>query len=95
MGVRQTSLEAYRKISESNKDHVMQRKVFNALISLRQATDSEISFYLMYSDPNKIRPRRNELVKKGIVKSIGKRVCEITGRECILWSVTQNHYYDV
>jgi hypothetical protein len=53
-------------------------------------TDYEIAIKNGYADPNKFRPRRNELEKGGFVFEAGKRPCNITGKTAIIWKLTQN-----
>jgi len=53
-------------------------------------TDSEIMFNLGYSIPNMVRPRRNELYKKGLVKCCGTRKCNITNRTAKIWKAKHN-----
>jgi len=50
-------------------------------------TDRELSRIMDFFDPNKVRPRRNELTKKGIVIPVGKKVCTITGKTSICWNL--------
>lgn len=50
-------------------------------------TDQEIAKKLGFSDPNKVRPRRNELVKAGFLVNFGKKKCKITGKMAIFWDL--------
>jgi len=65
-------LKSQGKIGE-DQDIVMKAFILNG-----PHTDSEIAHILKYSDPNKVRPRRFELVELGLIKEICKRKCEIT-----------------
>lgn len=90
--VRETSAEAHRDMASSGKMCDRQREVMNALAIINSsvaldATDSEIARALGHSDPNYVRPRRFELVEKGLVVASRKRRCLVTGRTCIAWSV--------
>lgn len=52
----------------------------------KSLTDKEISNKL--NRPiNTVTPRRNELVKKGLVIEDERRKCTITGRKAIAWKV--------
>jgi len=48
-------------------------------------TDRELAEQLGYKDPNKVRPRRNELVSECKVSYKGQRVCKVTGQMAIIW----------
>ena len=49
-------------------------------------TDRELIQYLGYADTNKVRPRRNELTKKGFLIELRQRPCQVTGKLCIAWA---------
>jgi len=82
--MQQTSLEAYRelrpKVGERHAEVL--RVLKHSPIAL---TDTEIARELRKSDPNYIRPRRNELASQGIIMSVGKRECRVTGKTCLIW----------
>ena len=52
-------------------------------------TDRELSEFLGYADPNKVRPRRNDLVRLGCVVECGKRVCGVSGKLALTWKVME------
>jgi len=52
-------------------------------------TDNEIARKLGYFDPNKIRPRRNELMKAGLVEEVGRRADRHSGKTSIIWDLTE------
>ena len=89
--IQQTSLMAYRDIQkdiESLNSHY--QEIIEALQYLGDATDREIARYLEYSDPNIVRPRRNELADPSrfnptLVTSCGRRKCRVSNRTCISW----------
>lgn len=81
-----TSLDAYFEIQL--KVGKMQRIVFEAIAHLGCPTDLEIARYLGFTDPNKVKPRRNELVKKNLVTECTKRNCFVSGRKAITWRVS-------
>ena len=88
--IRQTSLLAYEcllnnplQLTESYK------QIIWALRDSFALTDNEIAKKLGYSDPNKIRPRRNELMKAGYVKEVGKRPDRYTKKTSIIWDLTE------
>lgn len=86
--VRETSLEAYEKIKTEIGDR--QLKVFDAIKELDGCTDLEIATHLKYSDPNRVRPRRNELMKKGFIKQSDSRQCSISGHNAMTWVISSD-----
>jgi len=87
MSVRCTSIESYKQIKESGQDITDREKVYLVLKLIPNSTDSEIAFILEFDDPNKVRPRRKELLDEGIIESNGKRLCKITKRLCYVWRI--------
>ncbi len=85
--VRETSKETYKQIIEEGILAQSQEAVYRALDLLGEATDREISDYMGKEDPNKIRPRRKELVDMGLVYEKGKKECAITGRLALVWAI--------
>lgn len=85
----QTSLKSYIELIDSGLLSEAQERVFNALSSMGEATDREITDKLGESDPNRIRPRRFELVELGFVGEAQKRKCAITGKTAIVWKVLE------
>ena len=82
--IQQTSILSYMRKKEEGlgEDQII---VYNALKRLGIATDLEITQHLGYIDPNKVRPRRNELVKMSMVEMVEKRKCNVSGRLAITW----------
>jgi hypothetical protein len=88
--MQQTSLTAYYQLKQDIKNGT-----YNAILSVLSnwkegLTDMEIASILGYSDPNKVRPRRNELVKMGYVSDGKKRICKITGKQALTWHNLQS-----
>lgn len=83
----ETSALAYKEIIEDGTLNADQLEVIQALIQLKKGTDREISHYLGHDDPNKVRPRRFELVTMGLVKEDSKRECKRSGRTSIVWTI--------
>ena len=83
--MQQTTLEAYRDILPKLTLH--HSLVLKSLRFLGEASDREITKLLGVSDPNFVRPRRRELVKLGVVVESDKRVCRVSGKRVIVWSV--------
>jgi hypothetical protein len=51
----------------------------------KPSTDQEVCNYACHNDPNYFRPRRNELVKLGLINEVGKRECKISGKTALIW----------
>lgn len=84
---KQTKLENYHSLDENNLS-IMRQKILDEL-KCSPATDSELTKRLGYSDPNKVRPRRYELVVMNLVKELRKRECCITGKKVIEWGIVK------
>ena len=82
--MQETSLDVYFDI-KPRIGH-MQGVVFETIIELGAPTDLEIARHLHFKDPNKVKPRRRELVKCGLVKQCPKRKCFVSGRKVLTWS---------
>jgi len=83
--MRSTSLDAYNEIKPELGER--QKIVFDAIKYLGAPTDLEIAKYLQMGDPNKVRPRRNELMKYGYITECQKRECSISHRTVWSWRV--------
>lgn len=81
----QTKLESFYSMDENDKGR-MQQLIYGELMK-SPGTDSEIAKRLGFDDPNKVRPRRFELVEQGLIQEHGKRPCEVTGRKAIEWVI--------
>ena len=64
----------------------MRQKIYNEL-SKGRGTDRELAVRLGFSDPNKVRPRRNELVGIGLIKDNGKDVCSVSNKKATMWDI--------
>ena len=84
--IRETSLLAYMELG-GDLMSARQREVLRALKALGKASDMMIARYLGYSDPNKVRPRRNKLTEIGLVIDRGVEPCAITKRTVHYWSI--------
>lgn len=82
--MQQTSLTSYCEEKENGNINKMQALVYSALQQNPNSSDMEIVKYLGLTE-NQVRPRRNELVKKGLVCAVGTRKCSITGKEVLVW----------
>ncbi len=93
MTVRETSIRTYYEILEEGLLGEGQEEVYKAIKDLGEATDVEVMQYLGYSDPNKVRPRRKELLDMHIIKDGGTRECKVTGRTVHQWKVLEEANY--
>lgn len=82
------SLEAYERIKSKLGER--QILIFDFIKKNPDLTAYEICHKLGYSDPNRVRPRINELVKFGFVFSPFVRVCNVTGYKANIWRVADN-----
>jgi len=89
--VQETSKEAYKEIVNNPVElNGRYREYLDALEGVgHPATDQEVSRFAGHSDPNYFRPRRNELVKMGLVVESGKRVCAVSGKTALVWWVVE------
>jgi predicted ArsR family transcriptional regulator len=69
------------------------RRIIELLQERPNLTDREIADILGYNDPNKVRPRRNELAKKELVVEDKKRVCLIGHKQSIAWKLNRERLY--
>lgn len=93
-GVRETSIDAYcelisdpSRLNNRYKDILM--LLHNTDVSL---TDCEIAKGLGFTDPNRVRPRRYELVNSFFLPFIqegGKRVCSVSGKRVFTWELSR------
>ena len=88
--VRQTSLLAF----QDQLPHLGRRQL-EVLKAIRDCnmhgiypTDREIARLLGYADPNKVRPRRHELMQNGLIEEAGKRKCKVTGKLALTWKIS-------
>lgn len=84
--IQQTSILSYSDL-EPEEIREAYKEILGALKLYGPLTDRELALVMEASDPNRVRPRRNELVKIGLVESDGRRRCQITGRTSMVWKV--------
>lgn len=86
---RQTSIDAYNQIKEEGMLGALQFRVYDALYQYGPATQQEIwDRCFKETQARNIMPRFAELQKMGVVASKERRACTITGRNCMVWDVT-------
>lgn len=84
--VDETSIKAYREIIAEGLLGDMQVQVADYISKTPNCTDKEMS-EATKMPINCVTPRRNELVKMGVVEDMGTRKCSITGRTAHYWRV--------
>lgn len=91
MAIRQTSILAYNYIKENGLLSERRQQVYEALFEYGPCTASEL-FYKMRNLRNpshsNVTTRLGELRDLGCVAELGRKICNITGREVIEWDVT-------
>lgn len=84
---RQTSLKAFRELQSHLGD--MHREVLKFYLDNALFTAMECAKALGYDDPNKVRPRINELANVGLLIEAGKRADKHTGKTCLVWMIKE------
>lgn len=87
MSVRDTSVITYYELLENGYINNRCKLVYEYLKENPDLTDVEIAEGLGFSDPNKVRPRRFDLSKMGLIEESGKRDCTVTNRCVYEWRV--------
>lgn len=82
--IQQTSIRAFREISEEINDR--QAKVYNTIALMPKINNTEIAKYLK-KPINTITPRVHELRKKGLIKQAGTKKCPITNKTTMAWEI--------
>lgn len=90
--IERTSIDSY--YDERNKRQLgrEQRAVLWLIRKFPCSTDRELAleYHKAFGglhDSNKVRPRRAELVKSGLVEEAGKRTCGVTGKVSMTWRI--------
>lgn len=86
--VRATSLLAYQSLFPGLS--YRQTLVFRVLRK-RPMSNRELSVFLRWPI-NSVTPRVNELLKKGCVVPVDRKVDVVTGREVMVWGVRDGSY---
>lgn len=83
--IQRTSIESYYGEKKAGRLGERQRAVYELIKENPGHTDRELARILAAADPNTVRPRRYELVEKGLVIDAGKRKCRVTGKVAMTW----------
>lgn len=92
MPVQNTSIATYEDLEREGQITADQHRVLALITYYPDRTDQELTdlyveIYGGRRDPNRVRPRRNELARKSYVIESGKRKCLVTGRLAYTWRV--------
>ena len=69
------------------------RKIIELLQERPNLTDREMAEIMGYDDPNKVRPRRNELAKKELIVEDQHRTCLVGHKLSIAWKLNRERLY--
>lgn len=83
--VKETSKQAFQQILESGALGDSQKKVFQAIFELGDATGRELNDALKSQSAHK---RLSELEDMGLIRGIRARVCKVTGNDSTAWEIT-------
>jgi len=90
--IQSTSLEAYYRIKEDGLLSRLRFEVYEAIVKIgRPITQGEIQEYFFPSIKGaggSVGGRFSELERRGVIKSIGTRQCEITGNNKLIYIPT-------
>lgn len=74
------STKAYREERDYGRLSEREAEIAEASTALGKASDREIMVWLRFTDPNKVRPRITEMIKRGIMRECGSQVDSMTGK---------------
>ena len=92
--VRDTSIEAYREITDSGLLSKREAEVYKGIFDYGPCTDRELAEKLGKDDPNYVRPRRRELVKQGLIEECDKKKCEVSNKNVYVWRIKEDTTLD-
>ena len=89
--VRQTSIDCYNQIIKDKSLSKMRLRVLEAIMNTAPCTSGEAFASMIRTRTDMIsqsRARVTELAERGVVKEVGKRACKISGKQAIVWEMT-------
>jgi hypothetical protein len=91
--VRDTSIEAYKKVMDCGFVGRKQKLVYDCLYSHGPCTATELFQHLRKGNVSNenIVTRLGELRDMGIVAEVDKRECKVTGYRVLVWDCTSKH----
>lgn len=84
--MRETSLAAFQEIQQDGTLGARQKQALEILIQHGPLTGNEVSHKAGLPG---LWKRLSELEDLGLVRSVGKRRCAVTGRQAMTWEVTR------
>ncbi len=88
--IQQTSVQTFYELMEEGKLGERQKRTFEGFRKYGHHTDLEMVRILHLMEPNQLRPRRNELVKVGVLEEKDRRKCEVSSRRAIVWGLVRH-----
>lgn len=86
---RRTSIEVYQKIKSEGLLSALRFTVYECLFNYGPLSQMETCKYIGSKHQDRsIMPRFAELEKIGAIESIGEKKCSVTGRNVLIWDVT-------
>lgn len=83
----QTSISAYNNYKKAGLLNKNQAIVYETIAKNPYLTDKEYCELLGWPDSNRWKPRRTELLGKGLIESAGTKKCSITGYTATVWAL--------
>ncbi len=87
--IRMTSVFAFAQFQASGGEDTWRERCLSYLKN-HEATDGEAMRDLGVQDVNCYRPVRTRLAQAGLLQSVGRRRCEVTGKVCMVWTASSN-----
>ena len=72
------STDAHAQGKESGHFNERERLILEKLKEAGPMTDREVMTALSFSEPNAVRPRITEMVRRGDLVEVGSKVCPVT-----------------
>lgn len=89
--IRDTSIQTYREITENGLLSKRRFDVYDVLFHHGPLTQTEVHAIVAKNTKISIRsitPRFSELERMGVIREVDRKICSVTGRQCIRWDVT-------
>ena len=89
---RQTSIDCYNQIKKEGLLSKTRLRIYKELLNQSCVTAKELEVTMDYSYAHQ---RLSEMRNLGTISEVGTRKCRITGRESIVWDLTDNLPNDI
>lgn len=84
---RLTSQMAYKVLNLGEAQKKVYHEIWENSLRGFYPTDREIARSLGFGDPNKVRPRRFELMEASLIIEAGTKICSVTERTALMWKI--------